>query len=109
MRFVFGVALVLSVGIGAFFGSAQVAGSTKVPPKTVTMRIGDVAVVGPVECLAWTDSRRFPIRRAYMRCSARPKDQAPYWSTLARRTSRFGRREPPNLFTRLRDSPGVAD
>jgi len=78
MRFVFGVAVVLSVGIGAFFGSAQVAGSTKVPPKTVTMGIGDVAVVGPVQCLAWTDSRRFPIRRAYMRCSAGPKEQAPY-------------------------------
>ena len=59
MRF---VVLALSVGIGAYLGSAQAAGSAKGHSRTVTMRIGDVAVVGQVRCLAWTDSRRSPIR-----------------------------------------------
>jgi hypothetical protein len=43
MRFVIGVVLALSVGIGAYLGSAQVADSAKTPPRKVTLRAGDVA------------------------------------------------------------------
>ena len=35
MRFVIGVVLALSVGIGAYPGSAQVADSAKAPPRRV--------------------------------------------------------------------------
>jgi hypothetical protein len=78
MRFVFGLVLALSVGIGAYFGSAQVASSAKTTPRTVTLRIGDVAVVGQVQCLAWTDSRSSPIHEAYLRCSQGPRSRAAY-------------------------------
>jgi hypothetical protein len=79
MRLVFGVVLAVSVGVGGYFGSAQVATSARTPPRTVALNIGDVAVVGQVRCLAVTDSRSQPIRNAYMRCSARPHYRAPYW------------------------------
>jgi hypothetical protein len=78
MRFVFGLVLALSVGIGAYFGSAQVASSAKATPRTITLRIGDVAVVGQVRCLAWTDSRSSPIHDAYLRCSKGPRSRAAY-------------------------------
>ena len=77
MRFVIGVVLALSVGIGAYLGSAQVADSAKTPPRRVTLQIGDVAAVGHVQCRAWTDSRPHPIRDAYLECSKGP------WSRTA--------------------------
>jgi len=80
-RFAIGVVLALSVGIGAYFGSAQLAGSASNPPKrTVTLRIGDVAVLGEIQCVAVSESRRHPMKPGayYMRCSKRPFDQARY-------------------------------
>src|SRR5215475_5176227 len=76
MRFVIGVVLALSVGIGAYLGSAQVAGSAKTPPRRMKLRIGDIAAVGQVQCRAWTDSRRHPIRYAYLECSKGPWSRA---------------------------------
>ena len=59
MRYVIGVVLALSVGIGAYLGSAQVADSAKTPPRKVTLRIGDVAAFafGHVQCQANAPSR----------------------------------------------------
>ena len=77
MRFVFGLVLALSVGIGAYLGSAQVASSAKATPRTLTMPIGDVAVVGQIRCLAWTDSRSSPISRGSSTASsARPRSNS---------------------------------
>ena len=72
MRFVIGVVLALSVGIGAYLGSAQVAGSAKTPPRRVTLRIGDVAALGQIQCQAipWTRSRTPGPNDAYLHCSS---------------------------------------
>jgi hypothetical protein len=80
MRFAIGVVLALSIGIGAYFGSAPMAGSANVPPRTVTLRIGDVAVLGQMQCVAVSESRSRPMRPGwyYMRCSKRPTNQARY-------------------------------
>jgi hypothetical protein len=45
MRFVIGVVLALSVGIGAYLGSAQAAGSAKTPPRTVNSRAAESVTV----------------------------------------------------------------
>src|SRR5262245_31762348 len=76
MRFVIGVVLALSVGIGAYLGSAQVADSAKTPPRRVTLQMGDIAVAGQVQCRAWTDSRSLPVHPAYMQCSKGPWNRA---------------------------------
>jgi hypothetical protein len=73
MRFVLGVAVVLSVGVGAYFGSAQVARSAKPPARMLELRVGDSALIRQdIQCVATTDSRRYPLKYAYMRCSTRP-------------------------------------
>lgn len=84
-RFATGVALALSVGVGAYFGSARLAGSTpNRAPRVVTMQVRDVAVLGGrVRCQAWSDSRSSPLRHAYMHCSKRPASQARYWVDIA--------------------------
>ena len=69
MRFVIGVVLALSVGIGAYLGSAQVADSAKAPPRKVTLRVGDIAVVGNGQCRATPESRQHPLRADYLLCS----------------------------------------
>jgi len=71
MRFVIGVVLAVSVGIGAYLGSARAAGSATAPARTVQLRIGDIAVVGQLQCRAWTDSRSNPIP-TYLECSKGP-------------------------------------
>jgi hypothetical protein len=76
MRFVIGVVLALSVGIGAYLGSAQVADSAKAPPRRVALQIGDIAAVGHIQCRAWTDSRSHPLRDAYLQCSKGPWSRA---------------------------------
>jgi len=43
MRFVIGVVLGLSVGIGAYLDPAQVAESANAPPRRLTLRLGDIA------------------------------------------------------------------
>ena len=80
MRFAIGVVLALSIGIGAYFGSAQMAGSANVPPRTVTLRIRDVAVLGQMQCVAVSESRSSPMKPGayYMRCSKRPFNQSRY-------------------------------
>jgi len=84
MRFAIGVVLALSVGIGAYFGSAQVATSAKTSPqRTVTMRLGDVAVFGQVKCLATSDSRSHPMSGAYLRCGERQGSKERYWADVS--------------------------
>jgi hypothetical protein len=79
MRFIVSVVLALSVGIGAYFGSARAASSAKARPRTVRHpRIGDIAAVGQAQCRAWTDSRFHPIREAYLQCSGGPLIRATY-------------------------------
>jgi hypothetical protein len=75
-----GVVLAISIGIGAYLGSAQLAHSTPNAKRTVTLRVGDVAVFGRVRCLARTESRNEPMRPGsyYMRCSKRPLREARY-------------------------------
>ena len=79
-RLAVGVVLAFSVGLGAYFGSAQLAGSANAPKRTVTLRIGDVAVLGQMQCVAVSESRSRPMKPGayYMRCSKRPRNQAPY-------------------------------
>src|SRR5215470_2412060 len=87
MRFVLSVVLALSVGIGAYFGSARVASSAKAPPRMVLLRMGDIAAVGRsgprAQCLATSESRSDPYRYAWLRCSAGPLSRATYWITIA--------------------------
>ena len=74
-RFAIAVVLALSIGIGAFFGSAQLAGSASNPPKrTVVLHIGDKAILGEMQCVAVSDWRRHPMKPGayYMQCSRRP-------------------------------------
>ena len=76
-----GVAVAIAVGAGVYFGSAQLAGSaSKPPPRTVTLPSGDVAVLGQVQCVATSASRRYPMKpgKYYLRCSKRPSNQARY-------------------------------
>lgn len=71
---VIGSVAALSVGIGAYFGSAQLADSANPPKRSVVLRIGDKAVLGEMQCVAVSDLRRHPMRPGfyYMRCSRRP-------------------------------------
>jgi hypothetical protein len=89
MRFAFSVVLALSVGIGAYFGSARVASSAKVPPRMVLLRMGDIAAVGRsgprAQCQATSESRSDPYRYAWLRCSPGPLSQATYTVVLAAR------------------------
>ena len=76
-----GVVVALAFGIGAYFGSAQVAGSASTPPpRTVSLRLGDTALLGHLQCVAASDSRRYPMNPGayYLRCSKRPEKQARY-------------------------------
>src|SRR5215469_4505416 len=75
MRFVIGVVLALSVGIGAYLGSAQVADSAKTP-RRVTLQVGDIAVVGNGQCRATPESRQHPLRADYLLCSNGPLSRA---------------------------------
>jgi len=78
MRFVIGVVLALSVGIGAYLGSAQVADSAKTPPPKVTLRTGDLVTLGQIQCQAIALSRAHPARTrdANLRCSTGPRSRA---------------------------------
>ncbi|HTZ06571.1 MAG TPA: hypothetical protein VMB53_12605 [Gaiellaceae bacterium] len=80
MRFAFGLALVFSVGIGAYLGSAQVATSAKPPRRVLELRVGDSALIRKdLQCVAISDSRRYPLKNAYMRCSKRPAGASRFW------------------------------
>lgn len=68
------VVALLSLGLGAYFGSARIADSTSSRPRVVTLRNHGIAVYGNVQCVA--DSS--PISRRHMECSRRPGSRAPY-------------------------------
>src|SRR5262252_358429 len=76
MRFVIGVVLALSVGIGAYLGSARAAGSATAHARVVHLRIGDIAVAGQVQCRAIKETRSNPTRPDYLRCSKGPLGRA---------------------------------
>ena len=79
MRFVIGVVLALSVGVGAYLGSAQVADSAKTPPRKVTLRLGDIAAIGHIHCRAEQDGRSWDhliLRDAFFACSKGPSSRA---------------------------------
>ena len=84
MRFVIGVVFALSVGIGAYLGSAQVADSAKTPPRKVTLRLGDIAAIGQIQCRAEVDVRGHPVmhdtimRDGFFACSKGP-ERAAQW------------------------------
>jgi hypothetical protein len=78
MRYVIGVVLALSVGIGAYLGSVQVADSAKTPPRKVTLRLGDIAAIGHMQCRAEQDGRghHLIISDAFFACSKGPSSPA---------------------------------
>jgi hypothetical protein len=78
MRVVFGFVLALCVGVGACFGSAQAANSAKANGRIVTLKIGDVAVIGHVQCRVFTNSVRHPVEYAHVHCSNGPLSKAAY-------------------------------
>ena len=78
MRVVSGFVLALCVGIGAFFGSAQAANSAQANGRIVTLKLGDVAVLGNVQCRVFTRSPRYPVEYAHVQCSTGPLSKAAY-------------------------------
>jgi hypothetical protein len=78
MRVVFGFVLALCVGVGACFGSAQAANSAKANGRIVKLKIGDVAVIGHVQCRVSSNSPRHPVQYAYAQCSNGPQSKATY-------------------------------
>ena len=78
MRVVFGFVLALCVGVGACFGSAQAANSAQANGRIVKLKIGDVAVLGKVQCRVFTRSPRYPVEYAHVQCSNGPLSKAAY-------------------------------
>jgi hypothetical protein len=78
MRVVFGFVLALCVGVGACFGSAQAANSAKANGRIVKLTIGDVAVLGKLQCHVFTNSPRHPIEYSHVQCSNGPLSKAAY-------------------------------
>jgi hypothetical protein len=74
-----GIAFVLGISIGAYFGSVQLAGSTPKNGRLITLLPGDHARFGRVECE--TDSGR-PLstgkRTNFLRCYVWPLSLARY-------------------------------
>jgi len=85
MRFVLSVVLALSVGIGAYFGSARAASSAKAPPRMVLLRMGQIAAVGQsgprAQCQATLGVEDRSTR--LLRCSPGPLSRATYSILLA--------------------------
>lgn len=78
MRVVIGFVLALCVGAGACFGSAQAANSAKANGRIVTLKMGDVAVLGKIQCRVFSKSPRHPIEYAHVQCSNGPLSKAAY-------------------------------
>ena len=78
MRVVFGFVLALCVGVGACFGSAQAANSAKANGRIVTLKIGDVAVLGKLQCRVISYSPRHPYEYVHVQCSNGPLSKAAY-------------------------------
>jgi hypothetical protein len=71
-RLFVGCGLALSLGVGCYFGSAQIANSAS-DRRVVTLRSRDIAVFGGVQCIANTEAGY-----RHMLCSRRPRGQARY-------------------------------
>ena len=78
MRVVFGFVLALCVGVGACFGSAQAANSAKANGRIVTLKMGDVAVLGKIQCRVFSNSPGHPYEYAHVQCSNGPLSKATY-------------------------------
>ena len=78
MRVVFGFVLALCVGVGACFGSAQAANSAKANGRIVTLKMGDVAVLGKLQCRVFTNSPRYRLEYSHFQCSNGPLSKAAY-------------------------------
>jgi hypothetical protein len=78
MRVVFGFVLALCVGVGACFASAQAANSAKANGRIVTLKIGDVAVLGNAQCRVISYSPRHPYEYVHVQCSNGPLSKAAY-------------------------------
>jgi hypothetical protein len=62
----------------ACFGSAQAANSAKANGRIVRLKIGDVAVIGHLQCRVFTNSPRHPVQYAHVQCSNGPLSKAAY-------------------------------
>ena len=78
MRVVFGFVLALCVGVGACFGSAQAANSAQANGRIVTLKIGDVAVLGNAQCRVISYSPGHPYEYVHVQCSNGPLSKATY-------------------------------
>jgi hypothetical protein len=78
MRVVFGFVLALCVGVGACFGSAQAANSAKANGRIVTLKMGDLAVLGNIQCRVFSNSPGHPYEYAHVQCSNGPLSKAAY-------------------------------
>jgi hypothetical protein len=78
MRVVLGFVLALCVGVGACFGSAQAANSAKANGRIVRLKIGDMAVLGKLQCRVFSNSPRHPVEYAHVQCSNGPLSKAAY-------------------------------
>ena len=81
-RLVIAALIVVALGIGAFRAAARAAGGKPNPPRIVTLRIGDTAVIGKIQCLATSDTRGHPMEGYYLRCGNRPHSSARYWADV---------------------------
>ena len=85
MRFVFSIVLALSIGIGAYFGSARAASSAQAHPRMVLLRKGEIAAVGQsgprAQCQATLGIEDRSTR--LLRCSPGPLSRATYSILLA--------------------------
>jgi hypothetical protein len=66
------------VGVGACFGSAQAANSAKANGRIVTLKPGDVAVLGNIQCRVFSNSPRYPVEYSHVQCSNGPLSKAAY-------------------------------
>lgn len=78
MRVVFGFVLALCVGVGSCFGSVQAANSAKANGRIVTLKLGDVAVLGDIQCRVFSNSPGHPVEYAHVQCSNGPLSKAAY-------------------------------
>jgi len=78
MRVVFGFVLALCVGVGACFGLAQAANSAQARGRIVALKMGDVAVLGKLQCRVFSNSPRYPLQYSGVQCSNGPLGKAAY-------------------------------
>ena len=62
-----------ALGAGAYLATTQIAASSPARSRTVTLRFGDVAVFGKVQCIATAEARV-----KHLLCQRRPRRTARY-------------------------------